>query len=311
MNIARNNRENMLKGFVNITKPLNMTSSDVVVIVRGILRRATGEKQKVGHLGTLDPLANGVLPIAIGNATRLFDYSQQKTKVYQAIFKFGVTTDTLDCAGKITENSGIIPKYDEICEQATALCGEIEQIPPQYSAKSVDGHRAYDLARLGVQVDLKPKKVRIDSIIPIQPTNGYVRLSSGEYPLSNDEVAFEISCGSGTYIRAIARDIAEALGTVGYMTHLERIKSGQFDISNSVTLEQFQQTPLEYLKPINILLNEFEEFEIPSQYIDKVLNGVRVKFDNMPNGDFIATNNGEIVGIAHSIDGALCIKTRL
>lgn len=301
----------MLKGFVNINKPLHMTSSDVVVIVRGILRRVTGEKQKVGHLGTLDPLASGVLPIAIGNATRLFDYSQQKTKVYQAIFKFGETTDTLDCDGKMTGTSETIPTLDEISKQAFALCGEIEQIPPQYSAKSVDGHRAYDLARLGVQVDLKPKKVRIDSIIPIQPTNGYAHLSSGEYRLSNGEFAFEISCGSGTYIRAIARDIAHALGTVGYMTHLERIKSGQFDIKNSVALEQFQQTPLEYLKPINILLNDFEKFEIPSQYIDRVLNGVRVKFNNLPNGDFVATTNDEIVGIAHSIDGALCIKTRL
>lgn len=301
----------MLKGFVNINKPLEMTSSDVVVIVRGILRRVTGEKQKVGHLGTLDPLASGVLPIAIGNATRLFDYSQQKTKVYQAIFKFGVTTDTLDSAGKITQQIENVPSYADICTQALAMHGEIEQIPPQYSAKSVGGHRAYDLARAGVQVDLKAKKVRIDSIIPIQAVNGRVVLSSGEYTLSQNEYAFEITCGSGTYIRAIARDIAESLGTVGYMTHLERIRSGQFDISNAVTIEEFQQSPLEHLKPIDILLNEFKEFEIPQKYIDKVLNGVLVKFDNMPENDFIATYNGEIIGIAHSVDGVLRIKTRL
>ncbi len=301
----------MLKGFVNINKPLDMTSSDVVVIVRGILRRVSGEKQRVGHLGTLDPMATGVLPIAVGTATRLFDYSQQKTKVYQAIFKFGVTTNTLDSAGKVVEQTENIPNRDEIYKQATLLCGEIEQIPPQYSAKSVDGHRAYDLARVGVQVDLEPKKVRIDRIVPIQPQNGVVKLSSGEYSLSDNEYAFEIACGSGTYIRAIARDIAKGLGSLAYMTHLERIKSGQFDISESVTLEEFQNRPLEYLKPIKVVLNDFEEFAIPPFCVDKVLNGVRIKFGNLPKGDFVATYDGEPVGIAHSVDGALSFKTRL
>ena len=138
-----------MKGFVNIYKPSGMTSSDVVVKVRGILRRATGEKQKVGHLGTLDPLATGVLPIAIGNATRLFDYMQDKVKVYEATFKFGVTTDTLDSDGTVTDTQQISICRDDIERVSERFIGTVEQMPPQYSAKSVGGRRAYDIAREG------------------------------------------------------------------------------------------------------------------------------------------------------------------
>lgn len=138
-----------MKGFVNINKPLGMTSSDVVVKVRGILRRASGEKQKVGHLGTLDPQGSGVLPVAVGTATRLFDFMQEKTKVYQATFVFGKETDTLDGVGKVVETSDILPTKEQIFAFVSSYCGEIDQIPPQYSAKSVDGKRAYDWREKG------------------------------------------------------------------------------------------------------------------------------------------------------------------
>ena len=153
-----------MKGFVNIYKPSGMTSSDVVVKVRGILRRATGEKQKTGHLGTLDPLATGVLPIAVGNATRLFDYMQKKTKVYIAMFKFGETTDTLDRGGVVTCVDGKTVNSKDIELVLTDLVGEIDQLPPQYSAKSIGGRRAYDIAREGGIAELKPKTVSIRSI---------------------------------------------------------------------------------------------------------------------------------------------------
>ena len=213
-----------MKGFVNINKPLGMTSSDVVVKVRGILRRASGEKQKVGHLGTLDPQGSGVLPIAVGTATRLFDFMQEKTKVYQATFVFGKETDTLDGVGKVVETSDILPTKEQISDFVSSYCGEIDQIPPQYSAKSVDGKRAYDLAREGKTVDLTPKRVNIIYVKLIEAVNRVAHLANGNYALSENEYAFEIACSSGTYIRSIARDVAHALGTVGYMSSINRIQ---------------------------------------------------------------------------------------
>ena len=232
-----------MKGFVNINKPSGMTSSDVVVKVRGILRKASGEKQKVGHLGTLDPIGTGVLPIAVGSATRLFDYMQEKVKVYRATFVFGQTTDTLDITGKITGESDAFPTREQIDVAVSAIHGEIDQIPPQYSAKSVDGVRAYDFARKGIEVDLKPKRITIYYIKTVD-----CDLDGTPYKLDKNEYAFEIACSSGTYIRSIARDLAGALGTVAYMSSIHRIKSGDFEIQDAVTLTDFEKEPFRYLK---------------------------------------------------------------
>ena len=222
-----------MKGFVNIYKPSGMTSSDVVVKVRGILRRATGEKQKTGHLGTLDPLATGVLPIAVGNATRLFDYMQKKTKVYIAMFKFGETTDTLDRGGVVTCVDGKTVNSKDIELVLTDLVGEIDQLPPQYSAKSIGGRRAYDIAREGGIAELKPKTVSIRSIEILSLPETEITIQNERYTLGHNEFAFRIVCGSGTYIRAIARDMAALMNTVGYMTSLCRVQSGDFFIESS------------------------------------------------------------------------------
>ncbi|MDE7372889.1 MAG: tRNA pseudouridine(55) synthase TruB, partial [Clostridia bacterium] len=210
-----------IKGFINVFKPLNMTSSDVVVKVRGMLRRATGEKQKVGHLGTLDPLAVGVLPIAVGNATRLFDYMQDKRKTYITTFKFGTTTDTIDRGGKIIDTCDKEVSESDVIRVLPNLIGEISQMPPQYSAKSINGKKAYEIAREGGVADLKPKKVTIYDIKLLGAPGANIKLSQAtfadsfdapmksdlttdtaciNYALSNNEFAFEITCGSGTYI---------------------------------------------------------------------------------------------------------------
>lgn len=300
-----------MKGFVNINKPLGMTSSDVVVKVRGILRRASGEKQKVGHLGTLDPQGSGVLPVAVGTATRLFDFMQEKTKVYQATFVFGKETDTLDGVGKVVETSDILPTKDQIFAFVSSYCGEIDQIPPQYSAKSVDGKRAYDLAREGKTVNLAPKRVNIIYVKLIEAVDGVAHLANGNYVLSENEYAFEIACSSGTYIRSIARDVAHALGTVGYMNSINRIQSGNFMFEDAVTLEEFEKEPFRYLKNISDVLCDCDCFDLDEQFAKKVLNGVKLPFDDMPSGLFLVKLNGEIVAIGENEDGLLRLKTRL
>lgn len=299
-----------MKGFVNINKPKGMTSSDVVVIVRGILRRASGEKQKVGHLGTLDPQGTGVLPIAVGTATRLFDYMQDKTKVYQATFVFGKTTDTLDGDGEITEVSENFPTFEQIDSVLSQLCGEVDQIPPIYSAKSINGHRAYDLARRGETVDLKPKHVRIDYIKRIDDGEGNAILQNGQRTLMSNEYAFEISCSGGTYIRSIARDMAKLLGTVAYMSSIHRIKNGNFDITGAVCIDEFEKEPFRYLKTIDSCLSNFSRYYLPDELKDKVLNGVRVKCD-LPRGIFLVFSGENLIGIGENVDGTLIMKTRL
>ena len=314
-------------GFVNIFKPLNMTSSDVVVKVRGILKKASGEKQKTGHLGTLDPLATGVLPIAIGNATRLFDYTLSKTKTYIATFKFGETTDTLDSDGKITDTFNKTISKQDVLAVIPKLVGDIDQIPPQYSAKSVGGKKAYDIARAGGSVSLAPKRVHIDSIRLIENGEDIKKISDkiprttdykydGRYSdilnsLSDNEFAFEIVCGGGTYIRSIARDMAEALGTVGYMSSLCRTQSGDFDLSGAVTLEQFEQSPLECILPLDIALKGYDVANLDEKDGEKALNGVKIEYNKQINQPFVVKICDKTVGIGELKDCRLFIKTRL
>ena len=148
----------MESGVLNLNKPEGMSSARAVSFVR----RATG--LACGHMGTLDPLASGVLPVAVGNATRLFDYLLQKQKVYCALFAFGTETDTLDRAGRVTKSGGRVPAADEVAAALASFVGEYDQLPPAYSAKNVNGVRAYDLARQGKEVALAPKRVRVDSM---------------------------------------------------------------------------------------------------------------------------------------------------
>lgn len=283
--------------FVNINKQQNMTSSDAVVVVRGIMRRITGEKHKVGHMGTLDPMATGVLPVAIGKATRLFNLLSEKRKTYVAEFVFGSTTDTLDAWGEEVAREKKVVTKEEIQRVLPSLIGNIDQIPPVYSAKSVDGKRAYEYARKGIELDLPAKSVTIYDI----------KLIDGE----DNHFRFEITCGAGTYIRAIARDIAKALGTYAYMNSLVRTQSGLFNLENSVDIKEFEQNPFVHLIPMEQALSFLPFFEIPIEYRKQVLNGIILPFDNMPNDTFVATIDGKVVATAENKCGKLVLTLRL
>ncbi|MEG1662663.1 MAG: tRNA pseudouridine(55) synthase TruB [Clostridia bacterium] len=315
-----------MRGFVNINKPPHMTSSDVVVLVRGILRRVTGERYKVGHLGTLDPLGTGVLPIAIGKATRLFDILTQKEKIYIATFKFGETTDTLDSGGTTTDSGQFIPTKQDIESVLASFVGDINQLPPQYSAKSVDGKRAYEYARLGKEVVLAPKLVHIKSIKILDDTlqniDNSIKKSDIE-PCGNahkaydtldkkSEYKFEIICGSGTYIRSLARDVAEKLGTVAFMTSICRTKSGEFLQENAVELATFEAEPLKYIIPIEKILIFYPKFDLPEEFADRILNGIEYSSSSLPNSDcFLVMRDGNAVGLAKNVNDCLKFIVRL
>ena len=224
-----------MTGFLNIRKEEGASSAYVVSRVRRLVHTPCG------HMGTLDPLASGVLPVGIGNATRLFDFFLDKKKTYLAHFRFGVTTDTLDGEGAVRP-AGRVPSRAEIEGVLPGFIGEIDQLPPKYSAKSVNGRRSYELARAGQEVELSPKRVRIEGIELLEQTGA-------------DEFSFRIVCGGGTYIRALARDIAAKLGTGAYMSGLLRERSGPFSLETAVHLKDLTpENVAEYLIPTDSVL---------------------------------------------------------
>lgn len=208
-----------LFGVLNLYKPAGVTSRDVVNIVQRLVR-----PNKVGHAGTLDPMATGVLLVCVGPATRLVSILQQAPKTYLAEFRFGQRSDTDDASGEITETPDVVPAtQDRVAALIPGFCGVIEQTPPAYSAVKVDGRRAYALARQGAEVALQPRPVRIDSI----------DITHFDWP----NLSLRIQCGSGTYIRSIARDLGEQLGCGGLMTALERTQIGSFQASDAIDPE--------------------------------------------------------------------------
>ena len=214
-------------GFISVNKKKGDTSAYVV----NRIKKLVGKNKSCGHMGTLDPLASGVLPVAIGQATRLFPFLLDKRKSYLADFDFSFTTPSLDLETEPYLTTEKRTNEKEILSVLPSLIGELMQIPPAYSAKCVDGKRSYKLARRGVEVELQPKKVRIDDIRLVDR-------------LSETCFRFEIDCRGGTYIRSIARDLGAALSLPATMTNLVRTRSGIFTIENSFSLDEIEQNGL-------------------------------------------------------------------
>lgn len=278
-----------MNGFVNVLKPVGATASDVVVCVKHIL----GER-KVGHLGTLDPGASGVLPVAIGAGAKLFDFLTDKVKKYRAFFTFGRTTDTLDSYGAITGECRYLPTSERVSQALKGFIGEFDQIPPVYSAKSVGGVRAYKMARNGVEVQLKPRKITIYDIRLVEQK-------------SADTFVVDITCGGGTYIRSIARDLAFELDTLGYMSGLIRLQSGLFDISNAYTLEEIRVLKEKSVLDIMYPLQDLDVCVLPDGAFSDLDNGRYVTCPFVYGYRKIFCKN-VFFGLGKNVDGQLKIQ---
>jgi len=220
--MARKRKGNPVHGWVIIDKPYGMSSSQAVGKVRWLL-----QAQKAGHGGTLDPLATGVLPIALGEATKTVSFVMDGAKAYRCWVKFGEARNTDDAEGEVIETSGVRPTAVEIQAVLGEFEGDIQQVPPIYSAIKVDGQRAYKLARDDQEVELQARTVHIDKIALI------------EMP-GPDLAIIDVKCGKGTYIRSLARDLAKRLGTVGYVADLRRILAGPFDENQAISLDSLE-----------------------------------------------------------------------
>ena len=239
----------MLHGWIILDKPFEMGSTTAVSAVKRILRQADEPKTKVGHGGTLDPLASGVLPIALGEATKLAGRMLNATKDYDFTIRFGEETDTLDAEGEVVTTSTVCPTLEQVEIILPRFTGEIEQVPPAYSAVKIGGKPAYARARAGEEVELRPRSVTIHSLLIRHPRESGVPASLEEQRDSrlggNEEEIHEItlSCtvSKGTYIRSLARDIAHALGTVGHVSYLKRTRAGPFSLDQAISLDFLEE----------------------------------------------------------------------
>lgn len=250
-----------MNGFLNINKPTGRTSSDVVVFVRKRLPKGTA----VGHGGTLDPEASGVLPVCVGSATRLFDYIIDKQKVYVARIRLGVETDTQDATGQIVAERPVNAGEGEIRAVLPRFTGSILQVPPMYSALKRDGRRLYQLARRGESVALEPRPCQVDGIEYLGDEGGHVH-------------ALRIRCGKGVYIRTLCHDIGLALGCGGHMCSLQRVAAGIFDIESALTPETVDALAAEgklarALIPLDAPLMHLPEVRVGERCRHAVVNG--------------------------------------
>ena len=281
-----------MTGFINVNKAAGVSSAREV----NIIKRLTGTP--CGHMGTLDPMASGVLPVAIGNAARLFDYFLNKRKKYIAVFRFGIDSDTLDTTGTIIKEGGQVPSEEEIKAKLPYFEGEIMQIPPKYSAKNISGKRGYELARAGVEFELPPKKVNIYSLKLLRR-------------VESDGFEFEIECGGGTYIRSVARDLGAALGTTAIMSALVRTESGIFNVKEAVSTVNLTVDNIKnYIIPTQNVL-PFEEIYPKGAEAKRLFNGLSVKC-SLADGIYkIFTEEREFYGLAEVNKSSLRIKTKL
>ena len=220
----------MPNGWIILDKPLGLGSTQAVGAVKRNLREAGYGKVKVGHGGTLDPLATGVLPIALGEATKLCGQMLDASKEYEFTIAFGAETDTLDLEGTVTERCDRLPTLAELSAVLPRFTGPIEQVPPAYSAIRIDGARAYDRARAGEVVEMPKRAVTVHALDI---------MVAGEGPLA--EVTLRAHVSKGTYIRSLARDIARSAGTLGHVTKLRRLRAGPFDLTRAISLDNLNE----------------------------------------------------------------------
>lgn len=254
-----------MDGILNVLKPPGMTSFDVVAYLRGLLK-----EKKIGHTGTLDPGAVGVLPVCIGKATKTIEYLTDKDKVYRAEITLGIVTDTEDNHGNVLKVCKVNSTYEEIYSAIMSFVGSYSQIPPMYSAVKVEGKKLYELARAGITIEREPRKITIHSINIIE--------------IKGDKAIFDVMCSKGTYIRTLCSDIGEKLGCGGHMSFLVRTRAGRFELSNALTLEEIYEFSVNnYIDSkfysIEDVFDELERIDLDSFETKKLINGAHVELN--------------------------------
>lgn len=297
--MARNKKGIPIHGWLNLDKPLGMTSTQALGRVRRILNA-----QKLGHAGTLDPLATGILPIALGEATKTIQYAQDRDKVYRFKVRWGEARNTDDCEGAVIATSDRRPSETDIRTLLPRFTGNIDQVPPQFSAIKLDGERAYDLARAGEKLDIQPRRVTV---------YGFKLLNS-----TPDEAEFELECGKGTYVRSIARDMGQILGCYGHVSALRRLAVGNFTENTSISLDEFEKivqspNPDQVLLPVETVLDDIPALAMTAEEIGRIRQGQTLKFLSRQDVDRLSVagideNTTLVLALGHNKPLALLEK---
>lgn len=284
-----------MNGIINVLKPPGMTSFDVVAYLRGRLKI-----KKIGHTGTLDPNAIGVLTICVGKATRIIEFLTDKDKTYRTQIKFGIKTNTQDISGEVTGNNDINIDFDKYERVVKSFIGVYNQIPPMFSAKKIDGNKLYNLAQQGIEIERKPVKVKIHDINVLSFNN------------EEKTSVIDVKCSKGTYIRTLCNDIGERLESVATMAYLIRTQSGNFKIEDALTLEEINDLIKnnkiqDSILKIHEALTDFHSLELDEKNVKKFTNGISIKYinDNLQEIKYfkIFDMNKNFVGI-----GVLVVK---
>lgn len=286
-----------VNGWVNIYKHENVTSAGIIRELKKIFK-----KNKIGHAGTLDPMATGILPIAIGEATKTVQYLHQKNKTYIFNIIFGETKDTDDRTGVTQKTSNRVPSSKSIEEFLTKYTGIVEQMPPIYSAKKINGHRAYSIARSGGFPQLKPKNVEIYNIKKVKEIN-------------KKEFVFSVTCGTGTYVRSIARDLGNALDVCCHVSKIDRIEYGPFNLKNILSIDRLMQLNRDIdslrsiVKPIDTVLDDILAVNVSNQEACKLKNGLSIYYKDIDkkssSGKVYTIYSGSIIAICNIEDDFL------
>ena len=281
----------MPNGIIIIDKPAGWTSMDVCAKLRGILH-----EKRVGHAGTLDPMATGVLPVFVGQATKAVSFAENGRKVYETVLQLGRVTDTQDTTGETLEERAVTVTADDVHAALPRFLGEIEQIPPMYSAIKVNGQKLYDLARKGKEVARKPRRITIYDLVLTEDMGG------GRY-------ALRVECSKGTYIRTLCHDLGQALGCGGCMAALRRTEASGFRIGEAVTLEDAAREGEALLRPLDSLFRAYPAFTIPNAALEKKClcgNPLRV---SLADGIYrVYGCDGTFLALSEARDGLLTSK---
>ncbi len=269
--MARRKKGLKINGWINLNKPKNVNSTHAVNCVRRTLNA-----QKAGHAGTLDPLASGVLPIALGEATKTIPFIQDSLKTYVFTVQWGIQTSTDDQEGEAISSSDLTPNKEDIISLLPRYTGNIEQIPPQFSAIKINGERAYDIARDGKHVDLPPRPVTIET------------LEITEHNEQTRQTSFQMLCGKGTYVRSLARDMGQDLECYGHICALSRTNVGCFSLDSTISLDFFEEmddksATDDFLLPVESVLDDIPALSLTQQEASQLKNGQRLTFVSRPD----------------------------
>lgn len=280
-----------MDGFINVYKEKGQTSHDVVNKVRKIF-----STRKVGHTGTLDPNATGVLPIAVNNATKVIEYMEQDDKTYVAELTLGLVTDTEDVWGNILEENSVNVSDAEINDAIMSFVGKQNQVPPMYSALKINGKKLYELAREGMVIEREARKIEIFGI--------------DEIKIDGKRVSFKVHCSKGTYIRTLCKDIGEKLGCGATMSALERVQAGGFTIETAVKLSELEKDKEKYVLDLEIPLKKFAIIELNDEDGRRYINGIRLNTDKS-DGMYRVYIGGSLYGVCKVRDNVIRSEKRI